>query len=366
MSEESASPSSSPAATENGEAKSSAPQRKRSGCWGVFIGVLLILSLAGNIALIFLLAGSKLEEFGDTSRPTGLVETVVQKGKGTAGLQERIAIIELDDVIFSDSTGPLGGDFVSDYVKLINYAATSNKVKAIILAVNSPGGEITASDIIYNAVKEADAKKPVVVHMGSLAASGGYYISCGGRHIVATETTLTGSIGVIIQTPNISQLLNNIGVDVNTFTSGDFKDTLSAVRDMREEEREYVQELVMESYDRFCEIVASARPQFASADELKNSIVADGRIFTGVQAKDNGLVDEIGYIDTAIQKARDLGKAPNATVVKYSGSTFAQLFGAYAKTPVSQDIKVDLDPDNNFVSLKRGMIYLLPPIMVAE
>src|SRR5438067_12311502 len=129
----------------------------------------------------------------------------------------------------------------------LQQARDDDRVNGFVLEVDSPGGEVTASDMIYNAVVKTRARKPVVVYMDSLAASGGYYVSCGGKYLMANETTITGSIGVIIQTLNYEQLFNKVGLDSVVFKRGMFKDWLNGARPMTPEEGECVQNVVMKS-----------------------------------------------------------------------------------------------------------------------
>src|SRR5205085_4932564 len=150
--------------------------------------------------------------------------------------------------------------------------------------------------------------------MDSLAASGGYYVSCGWKYLMANETTITGSIGVIIQTLNYEQLFNKVGLASVVFKSGKFKDLLNGARPMTPEEREFVQNFVMKTYDKFLGVVAKERN--IPADVLRNGI-ADGRIFSGREALDNKLIDGVGQIEDVFRKARELGGAPGARVVKY-------------------------------------------------
>src|SRR4029079_15716845 len=133
------------------------------------------------------------------------------------------------------------------------------RVKGVVLEIDSPGGEVTASDMIYNAVIKTRARKAVVVYMDSLAASGGYYVSCGGKYLMANETSITGSIGVIIQTLNYQQLFDKIGLASGVFKSGKFKDMLNGARPITPEERDYIQTFVMKTYDKFLGIVAKER-----------------------------------------------------------------------------------------------------------
>ena len=191
---------------------------------------------------------------------------------------DRIVIVTLRGLISSSIPGNARDIDGGRYAAALQQAADDDRVKAIVLEVDSPGGEVTASDQIYNAVVHARARKPVVVYMESLAASGGYYVSCGGKFLMANDTTITGSIGVIIQTLNYEQLFNKIGLASVVFKSGKFKDMLNGARPITPEERELVQSFVMKTYDKFLGIVAKERS--VPADMLRNT-VADGRILVG-------------------------------------------------------------------------------------
>ncbi|RYD75119.1 MAG: signal peptide peptidase SppA, partial [Verrucomicrobiaceae bacterium] len=224
--------------------------------------------------------------------------------------------------------------------------------------VDSPGGEVTASDMIYDAVRKLrdETKKPVVVYMGSLAASGGYYVACGGSHLMANETTLTGSIGVIMQTLNYQQLMDKVGVATVTFKSGKFKDLLSGSRQLTEEEKEYVQGMVMQTYDKFVGIVARER----KLDEatLRNG-VADGRVLSGKDALANKLIDQVGTVEEAYAKAKELANAKGAGIVRYDaqfglGKLF-KLLGQSQSTKVEVNIAESLTP-----KLQAGRMYFLP------
>jgi len=223
------------------------------------------------------------------------------------------------------------------------------------LEIDSPGGEVTASDAIYNWVVKTRAKKPVVVYMDSLAASGGYYVACGGKYLMANETTITGSIGVIIQTLNYEQLFNKVGLASVVFKSGKFKDMLNGARQITPEERELIQSFVMKTYDKFLGIVA--RERNLPADGLRNSI-ADGRILSGKDALENKLIDGTGQIEDAFAKAKELGRASGATVVKYGPpftlSRFLRAFG-------SSNNKIELTlPSQLLPQLETGRAYFLP------
>ncbi|MFH1437458.1 MAG: signal peptide peptidase SppA [Pseudomonadota bacterium] len=219
--------------------------------------------------------------------------------------KEGIAVVKVYGVIETETTEsmfgvPTGG---ADYVvKKIERFRKNKLVKGIILRVNSPGGTVAASQEILAAIKQAkkDGKK-IFVSMGDLAASGGYYIACHADRIYADPGTLTGSIGVLIGNLNLTELAKKIGVNMNYIKSGEHKDILSPWRDMSEEEKQLLQETVMDVYEQFVEEVSTGRS--IPIDQVKP--LADGRIFTGRQAKELKLVDEIGGFQDAL---KDLAK----------------------------------------------------------
>lgn len=280
----------------------------------------------------------------------------------------KIAHIDLEGMISSQASGGVfggGGPSMVEKIKeSLKKAREDEEVKAIVLRINSPGGEVTASDTIFHAVRETNKEKPVVIYMDSLAASGGYYIACGASEIVANETTLTGSIGVIIQTLNYADLFGKVGLDAKSFKSGDFKDTLSGARAMRPDEKEYVQDLVMQMYDKFLGIVSEGRG--IPEDRLKNKI-ADGRIFTGKEALEKNLVDANGYVEDAYDRARELSESPDAKVLHLkSQPTLFEVLFAGAQQAVGGGghggaRRVEIDVSDRLVPrLQPGMLYLLP------
>jgi protease-4 len=326
---------------------------RKLGCLSIFLFVVLCGSLFVNFVLMIV----AFRGFGPTMRVAEPIprfrEVVVQRGATTTS--DRIALITLRGLISSSIPGNLGDSMVDDMRTALEQAREDRNVKAIVLEVDSPGGEVTASDEIYNAVVKARAKKPVVVYMDSLAASGGYYVSCGGKFLMASETTITGSIGVIIQTLNYEQLFNKIGLASVVFKSGKFKDILNGARPMTPEERDLIQSFVMQTYDKFVGIVA--RERGVPADTLRNTI-ADGRILSGKDALNNKLIDGLGQIDDAFNKAKELGNARQAMVVKYgppfSLSRFFRAFGA-------TDSKLRLELPKELVpQLESGRAYFLP------
>ena len=252
--------------------------------------------------------------------------------------------------------GNVSESMVDDMRLALQQAREDNRVKAIVLEIDSPGGEVTAADEIYNAVVKTRARKPVVIYMDSLAASGGYYVACGGKYLMANETTITGSIGVIIQTLNYEQLFNKIGLASVVFKSGKFKDILNGARPMTPEERDLIQSFVMQTYDKFLGIVAR-RNAVCPADTLRNTI-ADGRILSGKDALNNKLIDGLGQIEDAYAKAKQLGNAPEATVVKY-GPPFSlfRLFRAFGEFGGDSKIELELAETTRAAARKRPRLF---------
>src|SRR5436853_210577 len=284
------------------------PPDRRLSCLSIFLFIALCASLFVNFVLM-IAAFKRVSGIREAEPIPRFREILLQRG--ARATTDKIAVITMRGLISSSLPGNVTDSMVDDMRAALQQARDDSRVKAIVLEVDSPGGEVTASDAIYSALVKVRARKPVVVYMDSLAASGGYYVSCGGKFLMASDTTITGSIGVIIQTLNYEQLFNKIGLASVVFKSGKFKDMLSGTRPITPEEREYVQSFVMKTYDKFLGIVA--RERNLPADGLRNS-VADGRILSGRDALDNKLIDAVGQIEDAFAKAKELGHAPGATV----------------------------------------------------
>jgi len=281
-------------------------------------------------------------------------EIIVQDGEHS---RQRIAVIPLRGIIAMGQPGDLGEDIVADFKRALDQARHDDTVRAVVISVDSPGGEITASDVLYNALRDFAKVKPAVVFFNSIGASGAYYTACGATKIMCNPTTFTGSIGVIISTLNYRDLFGKVGLEAVIFKSGKFKDMLNGAREMNEEERAYVQQLVMQSYERFLGIVATARGLDPAG--LRDG-VADGRILSGSDALDAKLVDSLGYIEDAYAAARDLGKAPGAQVIEYKRQIgFADLFSMFGQTR-GPEIRINLF--EGAARLEPGRAYLLPAI----
>jgi len=212
--------------------------------------------------------------------------------RGSVPLGDRIALVRIEGPIM-DSKNTV--DEIKGYIK-------DPSVKAVILRVDSPGGAVAPSQEIYDEVKKATLKKKVVVSMGSVAASGGYYVSAPADRIIANPGTLTGSIGVIMEIPNIEGLMSKIGVKTEVIKSGRHKDIASVFRKMGKEERIILQGVLDDVHEQFILAVSEGRKM--PFDEVKK--IVDGRIFTGRQALEARLVDELGTLEDAIAAAAKL------------------------------------------------------------
>ena len=234
---------------------------------------------------------------------------------------EKVAVVRIEGAIM-DSKNSV--DEIKEYIK-------DPSVKAIVLRVDSPGGAVAPSQEIYEEVKKATLKKKVIVSMGSVAASGGYYISAPANWIIANPGTLTGSIGVIMEIPNIEGLMDKIGVKTEVIKSGRHKDLASAFRKMGKEERAILQGVLDDVHEQFIKAVSDGRKNM-HLDDIKE--LADGRIFTGRQALEIGLVDELGSLEDAINvaaKRAGIKGEPEVVSKKESFSIIDILRGKFPK-----------------------------------
>lgn len=249
-------------------------------------------------------------------------ETIVR------GDEKKIAMVSVEGEITTTLDPFAAGASDAAIVSQIDQALDDRSVVGIIVHLDTPGGGVVASDAISRKVREADAKKPVVALMDETAASGGYYIAASAREIVANPSTLTGSIGVIMIVPNVSRAADKLGIEPMVIKSGPYKDLASPFRDMTEEDRNILQGIINEAYDQFVGTVATGR----ELDPGKVREIADGRVYTGKQAKDLGLVDRLGDQTLALDRARDIAGAPKAGLVRYHRTNILRtLLGASAK-----------------------------------
>lgn len=308
------------------------------------------------------------------------LEEVYLENKNTPN---KIAVIEVEGIITGrdlDRSGMGMVEFVSEQLKA---AARDNNVKAVLLKVDSPGGEVLAADEINRAIAryQKDTGRPVVASMGSLAASGGYYVSAPCRWIVANELTITGSIGVIMHGFNYRGLLDKVGVRPEVYKSGRFKDMLSGdqepdldkltpeERETRLQTKEMVQDLINETFAKFKDVVQTGRNAAAKENASEGHPLvdnwadyADGRVFSGKQAKDLGFVDELGNFEDAVKATRRIAGISKASLIEYRQPfSLGSLFGLFSKTETPA-IKVDLGLGG--AKLQAGHMYYIMPAVI--
>lgn len=221
------------------------------------------------------------------------LRTATGEGVGLPSFGSKVAVVELTGTIVDSR--PI--------VRQLKQYRRDGSVRAIVLRIESPGGGVAASQEIYQEVKRTRASgKVIVASMGSVAASGGYYVAVGATKIMANPGTTTGSIGVVAEIPNIRRLLDKIGIDFAVIKSGRFKDTGSPYRGLTEAERAYLQQWVDDAFVQFVDAVAEGR----GMERAKVLELADGRVFTGLQAMRSGLVDTLGTYEDAVRLAANL------------------------------------------------------------
>ena len=299
--------------------------RRKSG-WRVFWGILLGLSFLANVMLVLMLIGVAAFVVVGSGRLTQ--ETVMRDGSRT----HKIAVIDLQ--------GTIEDERADEVLRHIKAAREDRDVKAIIIRINSPGGTISGSDRIYNEIVKyhQETGHPAVAFMQGLAASGGYYAAVACNKIVAEQTTITGSIGVVMSYFVVENLLENkLGVHPVFMTEGEKKDWPSMFRAPKPEEEAYIRErLLTPAYQRFVSVVQTGRAQKLSAEQV--SRLADGSIYEATKALQEGLIDEIGYMDDAIAATEAMAGIKNARVVEYHKPfSFRSLLGAERSTAFKFD-----------------------------
>ncbi|MCU0770571.1 MAG: signal peptide peptidase SppA [Verrucomicrobia bacterium] len=344
------------------------PVKRKGRGWMVAALILLLLLAVSVVANFGLLIGNALpwQPAGAHSGAPKLQEVVVEDNDA----RDKVAVIEVEGIITSQLLD--GRHNMVDVVEAkLRHAGEDSHVVAVLLKVDSPGGEVLASDDIYRKIQEFQSEYdiPVIASMGGLAASGGYYVSAPCDWIVANDLTITGSIGVILSTWNYRGLMDKVGLVPQTYKSGRHKDMLSGSRNPAEippEERAMLQGLIDEVYAKFKNIVKEGRTAaYEHNDGEGRPLVedwaqyADGRVLSGTEAYKLGFVDEIGTFDQAIDRALELGGVSSANVVRYQHipdiSSLFRLFGEARAQSVRIDLGLDLP------KLEPGRMYFLSP-----
>jgi protease-4 len=284
----------------------------------VLMWVMAVLMLAG--------CGNRTIRVDIVPSEQKLEQTVIETADANWLTPDKVAMVTVSGMIANMKQGSLltaGYNPVSDFRETLDAVAQDPSVKAIVLRINSPGGTVTASHMMYQDLLNFKKKtgKPVVTCMMDLCASGGYYLSCATDYRVAYPTTITGSIGVIVETININGTLKKIGVATEAVKSGPNKDMVSPFKrpenpeePLSERDRELLRGMVAQFYSTFKDVVKASRQRVSEADW---ATVTDGRVITGKDAYTFGLVDEVGDLDSAIAKAKQLAKIERAQIVVY-------------------------------------------------
>lgn len=300
--------------------------------------VLLVFSIGFRFAMNF--ASGVVEELTDMDTST-LSEETEEDGD----MSNRIAVLNLEGTIQEQEETFVSEGYQHEaFMDSIEQAAEDETIKGIVLNINSPGGAVGATEDIHKALKEIqdDYEKPIYVSMGETAASGGYYSAASADKIFAKPSTLTGSIGVIMQSTDFSGLAEKYGVKFNTIKSGKYKDIMSPTKEMTDEEEDILQSMVDEMYDEFVQVIVDGRDM----DEEKVRELGDGRVYTGKQAEENGLVDEVGDFDDTLAAMKEDNDLEDAAVVSYGYD-----MGIFGKFNVSmQNLLQGKDKDLEVVS----------------
>lgn len=296
------------------------PPRGRSASF--WVAILLALLLGGSVLLNLALAVGAGVATGRGAEGTSFNETLLA---GSVSSSDKVLDIAVNGVIMEGKEdGPFSEmDPVRLVREVLRQARKDDHVKAVLLEINSPGGGINASDVIYHelAAYRKERNVPIVVVCKDLTASGGYYISQAADHIMAHQTSMVGSIGVIAEFLNVEGLMSKVGMRMNVIKSErangteSFKDIGSPFRAMKPAERKFLQSMIRQMWNRFVDVVAIGRKGRLTREQIAD--LADGRIWTGQQALELKLVDSLGYRNDAWKKAAELGKAPNARLVQY-------------------------------------------------
>jgi protease IV len=316
-------------------------QRSGGRFVGRFFAWLVLMLLMGSIALNLSMYAQYHEYFASAEGP------IEKYHSGDKLADDKIALIKIEGTIMPP--------FTDRVLKSIRQAKEDDSVKGVLLAVDSPGGLVSDSHQIYHRLKELAEKKPIVVSMGSMAASGGYYVAMGAGEngkIYAEPTTWTGSIGVIIPHYEVTGLAEKAGVKASPLKTGEFKDALSPFRELTDREKALWDDIMNQSFERFLDVIETNRKPL-DKDQVRK--LATGQIYTAQDARTNGLIDEIGYEEDAIDELKRVTSLQQARVVVYQhpvSSVLDLLLGAAEKPDAHSAWQTLLD-----ASVPRAMYF---------
>lgn len=233
----------------------------------------------------------------------------------------KIALIRIEGSISSSKSQIFGGASSEEIIRLLKQAREDPSIKAVVIRINSPGGSAAASQEIYGEIiRLKKSGKPVVASIGDIATSGGYYVASAANKIVAEPGAITGSIGAIMVVPQLTEFLKKLGIEFTIIKSGEFKDITSPYREITPEEKQLLQKMLIDVHEQFIKDVSEGRGiEISSIREI-----ADGRIFTGKQAKELRLIDEFGNLNDAIDLAAKLAGIEKPEIVEFERKTLIE------------------------------------------
>jgi protease-4 len=317
------------------------------------LGVLLTALLMGTGCFT-----APLFDLGTFGRIQPLSEVTIQ-GEGEA----KLVLLEIQGVISYEAEGfSFGGARPSVVPRLreaLDLAAADDRVAGLILRIRSPGGGVAPSETLYHLVKQwkLSTHKPVIAYFQGLAASGGYYVAMAADEVIAHPTAVTGSIGVIMPSLNLSGLMEKFGIDNQSVTSGAFKDTGSFLRPMRNDEKRQLQSVIDDLYNRFVEVVDDGRPNLVRKEVLA---LADGRIYTANQALESGLIDRIGHLDDVFKRAEALAGLSDSKIISYRAAG-RPISNVYSDISSKTSNRTDFNLISiGAASIPAGFYYLWP------
>jgi protease-4 len=366
-------PAGDPAPSEPAKKMEPAPAKSGSLLWAIGCSVLAVggvlglaaLALAGAIYGLASLAEPSLAELEKLGGASGSGKTFTEElVSGSHFASDKIAVIDIAGMIASGNGSfyeIADSSFICEQIKA---AEEDPSVKAVVINLDTPGGEVTAADQIYHEIlklREKPSGKPAVAMMNSMAASGGYYVAAACDSIVANKLTLTASIGVIIEGYNYAELFAKLGVKSEVYKSGAMKDMLDGSRVRTEEERVIVQRLVDSAYEEFLAVVANGRK--IPISQLRGKPIVDGRVLDGKQALAAGLVDKLGFFDDSVKEAAKLAKTSNYKVIRYAEAFSWTKFLEKVCAKDNRAMKISLGgAEAQTPPLRKGCLYFLPSL----
>lgn len=336
------------------------PPKKKQGHGCLIFSIITILILASMFLFSCAFCGIAFKAFIDALDTPGSIsysdEEIIRKGT-----EECIAVIDVKGVITQDGKyNCVTPNYMKEMLKDLD---KMNNLKAVIIDMDSPGGEVTAADEIYTSIIKFRAEHnniPVITCMHSMGASGGYYIAAATDYIVANRMTMTGSIGVIMSSYNLTGLMDKIGVSATTYKSGAMKDMMSPARLPSDKEKEYINHMVQSTFSEFAQIVSNGRNKtYKTKEDVMNAEFADGRVLSGADALKYDLVDKLGNLEDAIDTATELTGVANPTVIHHTRQLgfWDALLSAKSSVPLNSALPMPA----NAITLKAGQMYFIAP-----